>query len=640
MDTQDPSESELDAESRRQRLSIIAAVLIIVALHLIAPGFPTARLWGVNHLLFYPIPTRLILAGIACIVLIPRLNEVVARLLTRAWAWLHQGSAGRLFNRRHAVLAIVTGIILWFLRSRTLLLGDGFLVTMNVTQRFGFPWSAPLEHYLHVLAFALLSRLADVEPSATYAFISCLSGVAFVLVLTVLARQLTSAQEAQVLVFVAVLTMGSSQLFFGYVENYALVYTALLIYFVAAIHYLRSRRALFWVAAAFSTACTLHTSAVIFLPALLYLIVARLPGRPAPLHRRLLNLSLGLLAPIAILAFWFRLGGVHPLPSDIPARNLFFLPGLSTETLSNVTVVGHLIDVANEYLLVAPLALALLVAALSARPGRALFRGHLTRFLLLAALGHALFVLSTEPGLGMPRDWDIFAATSLPIVLLSVHLFLQTRPRAREVRYAAAVLLGAALVASTPWIALNANGERSAHRFSSLLALDPHHPLAAYGHEVLSIHYRERGLPEEEIEELERAAYLAPVNYRYHVNIARAQTRLGRRHEAETSLVRAAELAPLDFDVRLNLMCHFSDLGMYREASRELELASRLRPDDIDLYHDLGVLYEASEMYEEAIEAFERFIARTSDEAARQAVRHHVQQLYDMIESYEAIETP
>jgi hypothetical protein len=122
---------------------------------------------------------------------------------------------------------------------------------------------------------------------------------------------------------------------------------------------------------------------------------------------------------------------------------------------------AHLLDIANEQLLVAPFSLALVVALLAGRRGRAALRRRGGAFLIVAAAGYLLFTLIWNADYGGRRDWDLFAPFALPLTLLAAWLLIgvsrqeQAEDRPSALGEIALIVAGVSAIFTAAWVYSN-----------------------------------------------------------------------------------------------------------------------------------------------------------------------------------------
>lgn len=485
----------------------MAATLVLVAA---ASFLPDKRLWGLNHLAFYPVYVRIIALALAGAVFIPRASRYVNRLCEAAADRLRGNSA--IAKAAAPSAALLSFCAFWFFRSSTLLLGDARLVASNYEHAFDPGYdvivSSPRIIFLHepiargtALLYHYSARIAIAAFGASAVdgirFLNCVLGGIFLFALLRITLKRTVDGAVAAWTLLLILTSGAIELYFGYMENYTPLILTGSLYVLAGVAYLQSGRSRLLLAAlaGLILAAFMHVQGILLAPSFAFLLIWRF-GKPGRRGMFLLTLVLcGLTALGAFILAAFTDYGRH------------FLPVLANDEIFGMLSLSHLADIANEVMLVLPTALvtAALALALARRPSgrhpadktRAIEANptHPARlyFILTILFPCALFLLVFKPDLGMARDWDLFAIVSLGLVPLAAviaqgvadggcrRLMLKIAPRA-------AVL---STILALAWIGVNADPDRSARRFESILAYDL--TRAAYAYEVLGQHYRHAG---------------------------------------------------------------------------------------------------------------------------------------------------
>jgi tetratricopeptide (TPR) repeat protein len=504
-----------------------------------ASFLPHVRLWGMNHLAFYPWPVRLAALAVMGASLLP----VARREILRWSAMLSTSLAARRYFAA-AALAIVALVLFVVFPSSTQLLGDGLYVQNNV-ERASKVDSGTLAQVLknpdpnypgtEMLYLALprvAARVLGVAPLDVLKVMIALFGASLVFIVSVAFRspRLAAGEDTTPLVVLAFLS-GAVQIFFGYVETYAPVmfFAAL---FVLSACLTIARRGFLWapVVCALS-AVAMHLLGILLLPALGVLVLWTAVGRNAS-RRFMLGTLVIAAATIAAVPLAVLTGPI----------GRFLLPLTPGESTYAVLSADHLVDVLNEILLVLPgfFALGGLVIALGWKQLSVGWRtdgsvpespdGRSGEFLptllfgLSLALPTLLFALLFKPELGMARDWDLFA---IVIFGLWTPLFAILRRAGadavgrRLLEAALPPILVTTAVLTASWIGVNADAGRSVERFESILTYDRTH--AGYAYETLASHHHDRGDIVAEIHALERAVessrnprYLFTLGLRYY----------------------------------------------------------------------------------------------------------------------------
>jgi hypothetical protein len=487
---------------------------MLITLSLAAPLLPEENAWGLWPAVTMPAPWRWALALIAA-----GLALFGDRIPTgRLAGWLRERSErshANVLSPRHRVtvppchhvtvsphalrfvLALAALIPFYLFRLQHLRWGDAYILIHAIPHpqaRLTYTWQAPLDLFLHAQAWALGHRLFGwPDPTPVYWFISALAGGIFVWVLLGLAGWLGRDRTERAVIGGLVLSLGLMQLFFGYIENYSLMTVGVLIYIWLALRAQRGEVALIWPATALALTHAFHPSTIILSPSLLYLAwitfsrrfqPSAIPGlealaglvgdsknrsdarSPSPLSRGMRTIFQLVLPYLLVFAGVVALmtAGGHGLDAllgaDAPGggdRN-WFVPLFQTSTRwEHYTMfsLGHLLDVLNEQLLVAPAIWpGFALAALFARR-RLPWRDGAFRLLLSMALLYLLLTLTWNPDYGGQRDWDLFAPAALPAALLCGLALTHALPERPALRAAGWALIAAQAFHMILWIYQN-----------------------------------------------------------------------------------------------------------------------------------------------------------------------------------------
>lgn len=439
-------------------MAVRVLALVIIALHLAAPLLTEQIAWGLWPVTYLPLPVAYALALLA-----------LAVAFGGEWLWARAVGIRSVLARVpwgsrgiRLLLALLAGALFTLLRIRHLRWGDAALLVKALADpyRITYVWQAPLDVFLHARLWQVGNALFGwPDPVPVYRILSTLAGMAFVYILLGVAALLGRNRTERVLIAGLVLTLGTMQLFFGYIENYPIMTLGVLIYTYLALLHLRGRAHLVWPATALALTHAFHPSTIILTPSLLYLVfrevcqhsrnvkglqsVLKGSGRssgPAAL--------VSLVAPYAIVfagVVMLMSGGDHGLDAlmgaDFPGGGdrSWFVPLLRVTTeWQHYTMfsLGHLIDIVNQQLLVAPAvwpAIGLTVLLARDRIRRLGREGVL---LALMAGCYLLLTLVWNADYGGQRDWDLFSPAAVPAALLLGWLLSRALPERRALRAA------------------------------------------------------------------------------------------------------------------------------------------------------------------------------------------------------------
>ncbi len=562
---------------------ILLASLLAVVLQVLGTLHPGPSNWGVHHYAY--LPGGWLAAG------------ALAGLVVFLLGW----SGGPGVNRIRipaaplaGLVAVAGGALFWGLRERAYFMGDGALWIEGL-KRGRLVWH---DEPASLAGVAALNRaVGSPDPGVTFALVSVVCGVIFLVLALVFARLVTDRPWARTLIFGLAVLSGYTRLFYGYVETYPILAVLVLAYLVALTAWLRGRGALWPAVLLASVAPVFHVTAVFLLPSLAYALwVGPVRGEAGTGPSRGARL-LALLAPAVVLvagvaAMGLRPGTLSTIYADYLGKFLPLGGPLEHRVPYSLLSAAHLSDFFQEQMLLgpfgAPLALALLVFGARGRLGR---EGGL---LLWAGLPWWAFSFLFNREIGAARDWDLFSVAAIPLVLATAVMLARVDWGASRPRLAGAatgLLLGASVFHTLPWVSLDAEPERAMTHFAGLYGPGSGaSPFArSYAFEEIASWYLERGEAESALAAYRESALADTLNVRSAGNEASMLINLGRPEEALEALAPAVARKPGNEVLRLHRGNAYRDLRRLDDAGAEYEKALELNPDFLQAY--LGLAY-------------------------------------------------
>ena len=606
----------------RQLTIVSLAAGVFLALHVLIPSWRTHGLWGVDMLAYLPAWARWAFALLGALLLAPPARRLLCASAEKLPAGLSPWSGPRSFYLGSALLSLLALLAFLWLRSATHLLGDGLLLVRElgagVWQQVPRLDRAPLTVWL-VESLDHLGGSTGWSAEATYRACSYASGLVYVVLSFRVARAAGSDATSKAVVLGFLLTPGFIQLFFGYVENYPLLLSGILLYLLLSLLVLQGRQPLWVPSALLGALVPLHFAAVALAPSLLALAVLqhRSVSRvsrsafPVGTARSLAHL---VIAPLATLVVFGLINfDIFGYLGDL--RGSHFLP-LATDPgephRAGLFSATHLLDVLNQYLLVAPSAL--IVLGLVGRSTRS--ANPCRTFLLTASVFPVLFTFVANPEIGAFRDWDVFAFAALPLTLWSALILIDRIPDRGRLRQAGLLICGAAFLHSLAWVSVNAHAAPAEARFAHLLShghLSRH--ARAYGWETLGIRYYRHREPIRAADAYEEAIAANPDNTRYHTNLGNLYLALGRFDDALDAHAQALRLAPDLGQTHLNMGAVYYRMGRFADALEHYRQATVVRPDYAEAFYGLGNSCGRLGRFGEAIEHHRRAVELDPDHA-------------------------
>ncbi len=633
--------------ARRVKLMPWPAIAYLILLAA-APFVDAGSLWGIDHLRYYP-------ASVAAIAPLLALGLALAGLKAGSPAACvrEEAAEGRWRRGVPVVLCAGFGALFLALRSKTALLGDGMLRlrVLPLSESAGMPQVCH-----EPLAFAAARGMLTVvrgqsDPAAgAFCLMAIAGGVLYVALAWALAAQFARSAKGRFGALLLLLTPGLMQLFFGYIETYAIATAAIALYALVGCLVLAGRLAAWAPALLLGLIAPLHFGLLTLGPSAA--VAAWSGGAAAPsigrrrawpaFARATLACALATAAFCAVMA-WLHvdlarylsgLRGDHLLP-----------PGgaLSNRQAYHLFSAAHAVDLLNVLALTVPSAL-LLAPVLAGVSWRA---DPVGRFLGSFALFPLVAAVLINPEIGAFRDWDLLAMLLTPLAIALAWASARRIERRPRALLAIVSVAAASAFSALIWVGVNARPGAAEARYRRCLetgSLSVHG--RAYGWETLGDHLAARGAPPPEVAAaFERAISADPYNPRYwnlaglhlaaaerldeaaeHLersvslrpetnpenfnNLGTVYQRMGRREDAVRCFRRAVELKP-DFVAALrNLGRTLIELGAAREAESVLRDLVRLHPDFAAAQADLGLAIHLQGRTRESIELLEKAAAK------------------------------
>jgi len=645
---------------------------LLLLTHFLSSFFPASRLWGINHLAYFPLWVRLIFTVPGLLILLPWVNSKIYKLLDRFLSLLQ-----RIFCKRevlgYAFFSTIFMFFFWLLRSRTHFLGDGYAVISHLESgqylRIGFE---PLEIFSHLYLYKFLKLFFSPSAEFVYTGLSVLAGGVFVFVLFFLTKALSEDKLDRLLIFSVFLFSGATEFFLGYAEHYTLLYVSIFTYLYFSLRYLQGKAKIFLPVFFSLLSIGFHLSSVYLLPSLVFLFILKKKEEERILSTKKAVPVIFILISVAGLLTYY-VWSINPVLLEI------FVPifkGRHYATNYTLFSFPHLLDVLNQHLLLSSAGVILLMALSLTYKRIIKFKDPIIPFLVIVSSAQLFYHFLVDPKLGAPRDWDLFSSVALGYTLLGVYLFIKF---VQSKRYPALVIIFVAILTALPWFLLNANTEKGINRFKNILDLDSkrswsgRYTLADYyykqknfveyketmaqlnkafpedslvrkaetykevgnydkatellvnaiqinpsffwAYNDLGVIYLKQGKADQALDEFKKVVRLNPYSFIFHVNMGRALLAKGKLQEALTEFNRTRKLGCKLPDVYCDIAHIHSRLGEAEKAMKTYNEALKIDPLFYRAHFELGEIYINKESWDEASTEFYKVVKLRPDYA-------------------------
>jgi Flp pilus assembly protein TadD len=598
--------------STRLLRSGILFAACLVGIQLAGSLSPGGLNWGFHFLGFLPGWFTLLYLAAAAASALYVLKGNVESHLARASLFFSE-KPSRFLGIVLAVFLLLAAV----LRVSVPLLGDSFYLVRNYAE--SMRGVAPLYPRNEPLATYYFSLLLNARPISTFDqfmttfFIAdVLLGIGFIVNSFFIVRNLFQDPRCQLLSFLLILAVPYMQLFLGYVETYSVVLFALSLYVLTAVLNLREKISFPAVTLAFLLLSLVHYLTLLTLPSLLYL--AYLEYRHHGMRRVLTGFgSAALILMVLLIIVDFD---VSQFSASVPHHHYLSIsePADTFDAESQAYTLFspfHAVDLSNYFILMSPVALPLLIAAI-VRDRRSPLRSPAGTLFVLAVVPVVSFLFIVKFDLGAAMDWDVFAPYFFLTVLLAAVLFLE-HLTAEGTRLVLLMIL-VSFLTSLIYFSLNSTSKACVRRFTALIDLRTVSHSALYGaSRHLADYYHQVQDRPGAVETWRRFIELDPSDPRGHRNLI---TNLGMGGDPYRGQIRAAydqwlavdtgsiELRKEFWDFCIHTGNDYFNNGVLDEARACYSKAIQLRPDEAKAYNNLGSVYARQGSRDTAIELY------------------------------------
>jgi Flp pilus assembly protein TadD len=560
-------------------------------LHLWGTVFPSHLNWGTQSFAFYNLTIGLIAIFVAsaAFIIFSR-NKVYSSIEKKIYkiptvpTWVS--------------FVAVTGLLIFVALtypSEAMMWGDSKIILLT-TPKIPTSTEASANFRNQPLVLLTLGTLQNLmfqngsgDLKEVYKAIDLAAGVIFLGFVFFFISRLRTNRLNKILAVLFLISGGGTQFFFGYIENYALLYAFTAGYMVTGWLALKKEIPIFIPLVIFMVMAGLHLGALAFIPTIF--IFFHLIWRENKLKAILLGAG-GFAAVFVI--FWLSNYSLYRLAVRIGAAFKYdFLPLITPSAGSAYTMISpiHILDWMNLNLLVAPFSLvAVIIFIFMIRP-----RDWATKpeniFLIGTSLFGLLFTFIMNPALGMFRDWDMMASFFVPLIFFSVILFIENITEGWQ-KYFYFLITVLTIVHTTARIGINA--DESKHLQRAEVLTDPKFMAKfaeVFYYDRLANAFWERHEYARAKRWYEKYIAIDSSNPRIIANLSDVYRKLNEKENVYRMLKRSVELGTRDPKVFSNLALEFYNRDKISEAIAMAETAVAIAPNYATGHANLGLIY-------------------------------------------------
>ncbi len=564
--------------------------------------------WGFHSLAFLPSAVRVAyaLAGLFLLLLLSR-----TAVRERAEALLGRASSNPVPMLAGTIIAFLAAAVA--LRITVPLLGDSFIAIKLYENRAGGPPFLPNSHYplAFFYFFSVMRWLGTFTfPRIMDAFLvgEMALGAGTIAAFWYTTRTLFDEPRMQVASFLLLTVLPAAQIFFGYVEIYAMSLFFLSLYLLCAALFIKKRLPFYVLSMVYLGLVLSHYLNGLLFPSFLYLTYRAFRTEGV----RSVAAGIGAAASLGV-ALWLLSGvglaSLVPAPRHSPILSV----GQAEDIFQAYSLFSpfHFIDLANFLLLTCPAGIALLIFAPSVRTIRT---NTTATFLVFALVPVVIFFALTKFDLPMAQDWDIPAPYTVILTLLG--LMLAAEKFGGRGAGAVIPLLVVTALSSFLYFGLNASIAPALARASTFVDKRVSSQDGSYQSTLHFVEYYRTTSDTARIDSaFERFLAMYPNDSRGYANYTLHLMEYGEREDAKIRdlFEQWQRVDPSNREARERYGDFLLDIG-HREykdgavidAAHHFEEAIQKNPSLAEAYNGLGVIYHRNGDLERATQYYEK----------------------------------
>ncbi len=582
-------------QSDKELLLIGASYLFTIVLFFFCSSFPELRVWGLN---WWAYLGNFQVIGLILFALAGGLLSYFSPINLLAFSKSHFGENNKplIILYVYTILLFLTSFVIF--KTNTFFLGDGYqllakLADGSISVKF---WDFGTTFLLSSI-FENLSGDAGSKSLLTYQIVSVLSGVLFLLVSAFYSFILFTENIEKIVFFLGLVCGGYLLQFFGYVENYSLFLFLLTFYTLHSVKILSDKGSKTLLVILAVLLVVSHIFGLLVIPSLIYVLFRKFKLKPSikDKNKFVRYISFILLATAFFLTY--RL-----IRSESLFFNFILLPIIPDQfTVDNDTLfsVKHFLDSGNLLILLFP-GLPIFVTFFLLRKTK--ISNPVSKFLVTLFLVFLAADFIVNPGIGMPRNWDLFSFAGVPLIIYAYFTLCKRFINDRLSIVVALLSIIASSLMLVPRVVVGVTPELAIRHFENYLDIDRLRGRNGYIH--LINFYEKAGRPEEANKILNK------MKSRFPEDILNDEAELLISHgyfdNAVPLLRRVIQLNPIHYDAYVHIGYCFLQSNVNDSALSYLEIANGINPFNASTLSLIGAAYYQRFEFEKAIKYYEK----------------------------------
>lgn len=583
--------------------------LIMLLLHVGAAIYPSHYNWGFHFFAFYNFYFSLLILFLSVSLFLPPVQNKISAYLESISKFI-KNNLPKWLPFIVALLALI-GIAMIF-PARLHLLGDGSLLLREISGiRLGDELPPTFDRQLLAgIVIKLIKNAFETgkleNPETVFRIIDIFSGIFFLSIIFYVMKLIKATSVDKFLAGSFLFFTAGSQFFFGYVENYALLFVVTTAYIFTSWLVLERKLHIIIPIIIFGIMVGLHIGSVILFPTVIFLIYRNwITARSQTIF---IIGTLTFILTVLLITYFNKIDII--VQRTISESRWNFVPIILTDNYFAYPMFSyeHLLDWLNANILISPFAIPLAIVFLITGWKRIERKDPVLMFLLSATFLGLAFTFITFFALGMARDWDFMASFFLPLIILNFYLFLKYN-NTIKIKNSMCLIVVLNFFHWFGWIGVNADENRHYERVKLLVnpELLGRVPRLNYFETLGSYSWAQKNYSEAQYF-FERYIEVDSSNPRILGNISAIYSKLNISEKSFWALKRAADVNSPNPAVYINLGVALSQRGDTITAMKMYRKALAMDSTRSKAYANIGSLLMRQKYYPEAAYNFSKAI--------------------------------
>lgn len=577
--------------------------LILFFLFIIASLGDFEYFWGFNFLKFFPLYVRWLFLFAVAVMFLPIISLPLTKISLSLSKKISAQKTYRIFFQ--VIVSLIFLFLFYYFSSETTLLGDGTLRQNQIGK--GEIWlpAELLDFLVHALLYQYVFSPLALSAVACYRAVSIVSGLFFIDGLRRLAFYLDG--EKGLFYFLIFISSGTTVLFFGYVESYAIAAAIMPYALLTALKVIDRKKGIVGFLVLFVLLALVHVVPAFILSLGAVLLMFLFNRENNTINKRSSVYPAVMISLAIVTGYILSFSGVEIFKKSL----LPLVPAVNDG--QGLLTLNHFLNIFN-WLYLAASALLFLIYPLLKIKSTLEDTGRLKIFIFgWIGLSALVFMFFYTPQLGGPRDWDIFSLPAFFALSAVVVIYAERCKKTVSVFIWPVIVM--AFVTTFSFAIINSSPVKSADRFREIAEITRFKPIFSNLAHLLNYYNKQPELKDRRFDLAREVLKAAPNN----VDSSYILGKISQMYYDERQYDQALNYAfyslkadSMNLNMHLLMVKYSIDFGTLENKKMVADLLVRHFPQKAEAVMNAAILYSAGDDKEMTERLFQQALSLDS----------------------------